>query len=435
MNTLMKLREQRAENVAAATALVDAAEAEDRDLTDDEQTHLDEFRASIAALDTRITRQEELMELDRQAPPQAGDANTRQHQHNQNISGMRDLREDDPKHGFASFGEFAVAVRNATQPGGMPADGRLNIGAAPTTYGNEGTGADGGFLIPPEFSSNVSQHSLEEDAFLPLTDNDEIQGNSMTFPRDETTPWGSNGIRAYWEGEGDQGAQTKPVIGSDTMRLRKLMALVPVTDELLSDAAALSGYLERKTGESIRWKSNDAIINGTGAGQPSGIVNAACLVTQAKKASQAADTIVADNIVKMFARNTNPGRAVWLVNPDAYPQLPLLTIGDQPMFVGPMGLQSAPAGSLLGRPIMMTDTLQTLGDLNDIQFIDFQGYKSITKAGGIETATSIHLWFDYNIMAFRATFRMDGQPWLASAITPPNSAVTRSPFVTLAARA
>ncbi|MCP4304727.1 MAG: phage major capsid protein [bacterium] len=430
----MKLREQRAEKVDAATALVDAAETEDRDLTDDEQTRLEGCKEEITALDTRIARQEELMEMDRAAPAAAGDPNSRQQQQGQRIGGVHDLREDDPKHGFASFGEFASAVRAASQPG-MPADNRLNIGAGPTTYGNEGAGSDGGFLVPPEFSGRVREHALEEDAFLPLTDGDEIQGNSMTFPRDETTPWGSNGVRAYWEGEADQAAQTNPVLKSATLRLRRLTALVPVTDELLSDTSALSGYLDRKTGESIRWKSNDAIINGLGAGQPSGITQAACLVTQAKKASQAADTIVADNIVKMFARNTNPGRAVWLVNPDAYPQLPLMTIGDQPMFVGPMGLQSAPAGSLLGRPIIMTDACQTLGDLNDLLFVDFQGYKTITKAGGIETATSIHLWFDYNTTAFRATFRMDGQPWLGSAITPPNSAVTRSPFVTLAARA
>lgn len=434
MNILAKLRKDRAERVDAATSLVDQAESEDRDLTDDEQTQLEDYKTEIASFDVRIKRQEDLMAMDRAAPPQPSDPNSVQTAHDQRIGGVHDLRDDDPRHGFNNFGEFASAVRSASR-GGMPADSRLNIGAAPTSYGNEGTGADGGFLVPPGFSETVSKHSLEEGAFLPMTDNDNVAGNSMTFPRDETTPWGSNGVRAYWEGEADQGTQTKPVVGSDTLRLRKLMALVPVTDELLSDTMALSGYLERKAGESIRWKTNDAIINGTGAGQPSGIINAGCLVTQAKVGSQTADTINATNVAKMFARNTNPGRAVWLVNPDAYAQLPLMTIGDQPVYVGPNGLAASPGGVLLGRPVILTDTCQTLGDLNDILFVDFMGYKTITKSGGIQTATSIHLWFDYDMVAFRATFRMDGQPWLSSAVTPPNSSVTRSPFVTLAARA
>ncbi len=53
----------------------------------------------------------------------------------------------------------------------------------------------------------------------------------------------------------------------------------------------------------------------------------------------------------------------------------------------------------------------------------------------MSTATSMHLWFDYDVQAFRATFRIDGHPWHAAAVTPPNSSVTRSSCVNLAARA
>jgi HK97 family phage major capsid protein len=58
------------------------------------------------------------------------------------------------------------------------------------------------------------------------------------------------------------------------MRLNKLFGLVPVTDELLADSPAISAYLTGLLGRSIKWKVNDAIINGTGAGQPLGIFNA-----------------------------------------------------------------------------------------------------------------------------------------------------------------
>lgn len=269
-----------------------------------------------------------------------------------------------------------------------------------------------------------------------MTDGDTVSGNSMTFPTDETTPWGSNGVQAYWEDEAAQMAQSKPKFGSQTLRLSKLTSLVPVTDELLEDAGALNGYLPRKTSTAIRWKTNDSIINGNGVAKPLGIFNAAALVTQAKEGSQVADTIVAENIVKMFSRSTNPGGSVWLVHPDAFPQLPLLSINNQPVYTMPgNGIQSAPAGMLLGRPVIMTDTAQTVGDKGDIYFVDFSAFKSITKQGGIQTATSIHLWFDYNTTAFRATFRVAGRPWLESAISPAKGATTRSPFVCLAARA
>ena len=46
-------------------------------------------------------------------------------------------------------------------------DERLSLmAAAPTTYGNEGSGQDGGFLVPPEFGREVFRHSLEGDALL-----------------------------------------------------------------------------------------------------------------------------------------------------------------------------------------------------------------------------------------------------------------------------
>jgi hypothetical protein len=35
-------------------------------------------------------------------------------------------------------------------------------------------------------------------------------------------------------------------------------------------------------------------------------------------------------------------------------------------------------------------------------------YRCITKAGGIETAQSLHLYFDADAVAFRCTFRIDG---------------------------
>lgn len=418
------LREDRAAKVAEARALIDAAEGENRDLNEDESVQLKGIKTEIASFDKRIERQEELDEAEAVT---AGDSRP--------LIQTHDMIEDDDQRGFANAGDYfkAVVAAGLNDP---VVDDRLRIGAAPTSYNSGNSGADGGFAVPPAFSREIYQHSLGEASIVPLTDNDDVEGNSMTIPTDETTPWGSSGVQAYWAREGAQGTQSKGELDQQSLKLEKLFALVPVTDEIIADATFMSSYIPRKSGEAILYKTNDALVNGDGVGKPGGILNAGALVTQAKKTSQTADTIVAENILKMFARCTNPSRGVWMVNPDAWNQLPLLTIGDQPMFVAPgAGLQGAPGGTLLGRPVMLMEQCQTLGDKGDIYFVDWQGYKTITKAGGVETATSMHLWFDYDMMAFRTTYRIAGRPWLESAITPPNSAITRSPFVTLAARA
>lgn len=339
----------------------------------------------------------------------------------------------DPKWGFESFGQFCQDVRN---PRKSEARERLALfAAAPGIAGNEATGADGGYLVPPEFASTVFTHSLGQDALLPLTDQVPVMGNSMVFPKDETTPWGTDGIRAYWEAEASEATKTKPKLGNSTLRLNKLFALVPITDELNEDASALSAYLERKMGDSIRWKSNDAIINGTGAGQPLGVFAHAAQISVAKEVGQAADTIVAANVTKMFGRVPGAylGSASWLVNDDAWHQLPLMSVGNMPIWVP--NFVSAPGGVLLGRPVIKTQHCQTLGDKGDIQLVDFKSYRTITKRFGIQVAQSMHLYFDAGATAFRATFRLDGQPAISSTIAAARGNNALSPFVTLDDRA
>lgn len=354
------------------------------------------------------------------------------------ITGGEDRSAQDPRGGFRTIAEFVRAVFGASSRGNGAIDKRLVLeAAAPTTYGNESTGADGGYLVPPEFARNIFQHSLDEGSFLPLTNQLPISGNSITFPKDETTPWGTNGIRMRWSSEAVAAGQDKPVLGEDTLKLRKLIGLVPLTDELVADAQASAAYVNLKFGQSLAWKTNDAIINGIGGQIPLGIRNAGSIITVAAEGGQTADTVVTPNVAKMLSRllpaSLASSRTRWLLNNDVIPQITTLTIGNQPVWTPPnAGLKEAPLGYLLGRPIVPTQVCQTIGDLGDIMLIDFNQYVTISK--GPEYAESMHLFFDADAMAFRVVFRMDGRPWLTSAVSPANGASTLSPFVQLAAR-
>lgn len=421
---LQALMQRRAQAVAAMAKI--HTEAGDAALTAEQTAAFDAHQAEIAALDADIARVKAAMEAERSVSLVLPD-NTR-------IETGRDLRANDPTHGFTSMADFVRAVQ-AQQIRGET-DERLRFGAAATTYGNEGSLADGGFLVPPEYSREVWQHSLEEDAFLPMCDGQPISGNTMSYPKDETTPWGTDGIRAYWENEAAQATQTKPKGEVNTLRLKRLTALIPVTDELQADGVAVGAYVAAKAASSIRWKTNLALFSGNGVGQPEGIFASAARVDVAKESGQTADTVNATNVAKMFARQLNPRGAVWLVNPDVLPQLVVMTIGNQPIWTAPnQGMAQAPMGFLLGRPIISTDVCDTVGDVGDIGFVNWKYQRAITKSGGIETAQSMHIFFDQNMNAWRFTFRVDAKPVLNAAVTPPNSSNTRSPFVFLAERA
>lgn len=337
--------------------------------------------------------------------------------------------------GFRSFGEYARAVRAGSLRGGE-IDPRLRNAAA-TIISTEGIGADGGFAVPPDFRSEIEQLIFAQDSLVGRTDQLTSSSNTLTIPVDMTTPWqATGGVQAYWDGEGGTKAQSKIALENVTVRLHKLAALIPVTEELIEDAPALDAYLRRKVPEKMDFKLSDAIVRGTGAGMPLGFMNAPALVTVAAEGGQTADTINATNVLKMLARLPVENRlsAVWLIHPDAEVQLPLMTIGDQPVYMPPGGLSDAPFGRLLGRTVIPHQVAATVGDLGDIMLVDLRAYLTIRKGGGIRTDVSMHLWFDQDLVAFRFVLRVAGQPWWSAPIAQRSGSNTMSPYVTLAAR-
>jgi len=330
---LRELQARKSDLVKEARALTDIAAQENRDLSDEDVIKFNALKGRIEATSAAIDRESALISEEVQMGTHSGSGSGLGSGSGSSLSpgysGMlvSDNRELDPKHGFQSLGDFLQNVCHAQKPGN-PIDDRLLIGsgrgaAAPASFGSEGSGQDGGFFVPPQFSKEIFQLSLGEDSLLPLTDNVEISGNTMAFPKDETTPWGTNGIRAYWQGEAAPAVTTKPVLGLSTLRLKKLMALVPTTDELLEDANALSTYLPEKIALSIRWKTNESILFGSGSGVPVGALNAGATVSVAKETGQATQTLLAQNLAKMIARlpNGSFANSVWIVNNDVLPAL------------------------------------------------------------------------------------------------------------------
>ena len=343
-------------------------------------------------------------------------------------------RDADASRGFATFGQFAIAVQKAATPGGST-DARL-ITKGPATFANESAGDAGGYLVPQDWADRIWRIVLGDDSLLARTNQIPTSRNSLSLPVSETTAWGASGVQAYWQGEGAAITPSRPSVQLRNLRLHKLSALVPASDELMEDAAALDAFIADEAARAIRYKAEDAILNGDGVGKPLGLLNAGALVTVDEEGSQSADTVVAENIAKMYARMpaSSLAGAVWLINQDVLPQVLTMTLGDQPIYLPPNGVAPAPFGTLLGRPIVLTPHCQTVGDVGDVLFVDLRQYLTLIKRGGLQTASSIHLWFDQDLTAFRFTFRIAGQPWMNAPITPDHGGNTLSPFVALAPR-
>ena len=347
---------------------------------------------------------------------------------------------------FNSFGEQMSAVMRAGMPGGA-ADPRLFNAAA--TGLSESVASDGGFLVQQDFSTELLQDVFETGILASRCKRIPISGNSNSIKIngiDETSRASTRygGIVGYWEDEAAEKTASKPKFRKIELNLKKLIGLCYATDELLSDASALEGVIRQGFVSEFGFLLDDAIINGTGAGQPLGILNSGCLVSVAKETGQAADTVVAENVIKMYSRIFASSRpnAVWLINQNIEPQLFTMSLavgtGGIPIYMPAGGLSGQPYGTLFGRPVIAIEQASTLGDLGDIIFADLAGGYVLAEKGGISSDMSVHVRFVYDESVFRFVMRIDGQTIRSTVLAPykgSSTLDTQSHFVTLAARA
>ena len=133
-------------------------------------------------------------------------------------------------------------------------------------------------------------------------------------------------------------------------------------------------------------------------------------------------------------------RAIWLFNNDVEPFLyTLKNSSGYPVFApfgGGMGTMQGEMNTdrILGRPAIVTQHANSFTNQGDVILMDLSYYKVITKSAGVESATSIHFYFDADATAFRTTFRVMGQPAIKNQISPAKGSNKMSPFLQLGAR-
>jgi len=335
----------------------------------------------------------------------------------------------DKNGGFENFGDFLKSVKSA-------ANGNIDKRFQNTLF--EKNGEDGGFLVPEDMLGSVTKKLGSEESLLAKTRQFSVSGNSLTLPTDETAPW-NGGVSAYWIAEGNPYTDSKGKIGQASLKLHKLGAMIKITDELSEDTVALESFMLAMAPEAIMHTVNSAIISGNGVGKPMGILNSAFKITASKEVGQAADTIVAKNIIKMYSKMIPSARAgaAWYVNAGCEEQLRLMKddLGNFIYLAPGSQMNQSVYGQLLGLPVIpMIGSLPQLGDEGDIILANLSYYYTIVKSGGLKQAVSSHLYFDRDIQAYKFTMRLDGNCPFKSPVTTEFGNHQMSAFVTLEAR-
>ncbi len=328
---------------------------------------------------------------------------------------------------FKSIGEFAGAV--AANPNSkVVTDPRLKALA-------EGTGADGGYSVPTDFQTMLSTQLVEASFFrdigatvIPIT-GDKITITTLKDIAHNTNLFG--GLITYWKAEAASLTEASFKLDEKEMTPHKITGLTYASNELLEDSGAMDALIRQTWAQAIAWNEDNAFINGTGIGQPLGILNSSALKSVSRSgASAVALSDVADMLGFLYPHSL--GRAYWLINQRVYAELLQMTASNA-IFISPdQGATKAPPTSIFGIPLKVTEHCPYLNTAGDIMLID-PSYYIIVEKSGMVISTSEHYRFGNDQTCFKVTHRVDGQGLVDSGTTLKDGTHTIHPFVALTA--
>jgi HK97 family phage major capsid protein len=400
----------------------DQARDHGRDLSDKERTLRDELLGAVHDVEMRQIEAPLTVEGSRRLSSPAGGTG-----------------------GFADMGDFMNALYKKSRGEGY--DPRLEPLQIRASISESGPASEGGFAIPTQFVERALNENLEDTVLLQLCDRQVMTTNSMTTPAFEdnnhsaTAPfgitWGQIAENGSW------GTLQGTPFRSMQLTAHKSGALFLVSNEWLADSSnAIRQRLENIWRASLRWYVEDLLWVGTGAGQCLGALTGGGALSVPAEVGQKKTTILAENVVNQWAR-LRPGshsRAIWVCNASCFSQLAALSIavgtGGVPVSLlstnQGAGIAGAPATSMLGRPLYISEHLPTLGNAGDLVLLDPTLYL-LGDRQQIVLDASPHVRFESDQTVFRASARLDGQPIYSDVLTPKNGP-TAGWLVKIAAR-
>lgn len=340
-------------------------------------------------------------------------------------------------------GEFFAAIshRNLSRKG-QEIRNKLAMQEIHNTL-SERVPAEGGFLVPERLRAELLRTSLESSVVRSRARVVPMDSLRVPFPAIDETSHASNvygGIIGYWTEEATAITQSDPKFRQVVLEAKKLAAYTQVPNELVQDSVvAFTGLINTLFPQAIAWFEDTAFFSGQGAGEPLGFNTTAnqAVIAVSAEAGQSATTIVWENLVNMYSRMlpSSLGSAVWIANHDTFAELATmaLSVGTGGSAIWLNNGASGPPMTILGRPVIFTEKAETLGTVGDIVFADLS-YYLVGDRQALSAESSTDFLFSSDQTAFKVIERVDGRPWLVSALTPQNSSSTLSPFVRLATR-
>jgi len=303
----------------------------------------------------------------------------------------------------------------------------------------EGVGASGGFLVPVEFLPQL-QAAMAEDTIVrsraTIIRMRRRQINIPVLNQTGTTanqPHWFGGMTFSWAEEATEKDQADPSFRQVQLVAHKLIGYTNASDELVDDAAiSLSDFLSGPLGFAggVAWYEDYAMLRGTGAGQPLGVINAGATITVNRAAVGTPVQYI--DLVNMLESFLPSARGVWVINQTAMSNL--MTIQDpNGNYVWQPNAREGLPQTVFGFPVIFSEKTPTVGNAGDVLLADFRYYLVGDRQATTIESTQYDQW-RYDRTSWRVVHRVDGQPWLSAPLTLQDGTAQVSPFVILGAK-
>lgn len=418
MDKIKELRAKAEELIAKMRALLDLADTEKRDLTQEETDQYAGFEAEADKLERDIDRLEKLEER----AARAEDAGDKPYK----VKFKRKL--DVPKE-FRNIGEFIHAVRfNHDDPRLQDCEYR----ELETRDQSMGVGTEGGFALPTQFRPQLLQVTPAEAIFQPraqVIPPGDPPDASVTMPAlDQTSAQNVyGGVVMYKIAEASALTQSNIALKEVTLEPQGIGGYIQVSNKLLLNWQAASALLERQLRLALAGYKDTQFYSGNGVAGPLGVLNSPARIDVARTT---ANQIARGDVNNMIARAKQGGSYLWIASQTILPQLLALADGASGLVFQMDYTKPIPA-SLLGIPLMFHDRSVALGTKGDLILVDLN-YYLIKEGSGPFVDASPHVRFLNNQTVIKITQNIDGKPWLSAPLPLEGSTSnTVSPFVVL----
>lgn len=338
-----------------------------------------------------------------------------------------DSEADHPQ--VKSFGDYLVAVKRGNTK-------RLEQVYKSAKDISSQSGAAGGYLIPDEFHARLMEIQQANSQILARVTRQPVATDAGRFPAlDYTvTPTAGSGQTALAAGlsaattaPGSAYTEDQPTFKEIAYAVRKVGGYTEVENEVIADSPfAIESLLTRLFGVVVTAKVERDVLRGTGAGEPLGILNAACAIGVTTASDNVFAWADATNMVSRF--KSMGGQPVWVIHPSIWPDIGNFETSNGGG-VWQANMQGGLGTSLLGYPILVSEHMpQANGDA--VLLADLSAY-ILFERQMLSVAYSEHAAFTSGKGTWRFDYRLDGMPWLTGAITlaDPTGSFTVSPFV------